>query len=405
MDRTTHDGFRYVRSAIAMITRSEQRRASAEYLNSLSQDELFRRFEITRTARIDGLDCIGVPVYSCARPEARVISVSAGKSLDARMARAGAVAEAIEFATFEKPVGRFWVTGFGGDLQLPTCLDSAWTSETPIAIEFVTSLSGERWLLPSDLIWLTKREGKEQHFMRSSNGQALGATFEDAFCQGLCECVERDQLTLRRISLKKLGIYPPVVDLQHGDIPQSIRLLRLKCVEASLKLHLFFCTCDIPIPVYWAILFDPTGYASFSGWGAGVRNEPAAERAILEAIQSRAVYIAGARDDIERRKFTAIQESDVRSMIAAIEAQPKIKWMAGFEPELSTEMELQWVLAALSAWRDKIYFKHIDLGDMHCVKSIILGLEQPMHDNWRPMRWDKLYEDHLRRAEPLSATS
>ena len=151
------------------------------------------------------------------------------------------------------------------------------------------------------LIWLAKREGKERHFMTSSNGQAVGPTFADAFCQGLCECVERDQLTLRRLSLSRLGVYPPIVDLSH-DIPESIGELHLKCSNASLKLVLFYCTADIPIPVYWAILFDPNGYASFSGWGCHITHEHAAERAILEAIQSRAVYIAGARDDIERKQ-------------------------------------------------------------------------------------------------------
>jgi YcaO-like protein with predicted kinase domain len=387
-----------------MMTRKELRSQSAQYLNGLSRDELFDRFTITRIGRIDGLDTIGVPVYSGCRPAAKVISVSAGKSRSASMARAGAIAEAIEFATFESPVGEFHVEQFVEQLELPTGLDSKWTPDIPIAVEQVNHYaSGEERLLPSDLIWITKRHGKERHFMTSSNGQAMGATFEDAFCQGLCECVERDQFVLRRLSLQKLGIYPPRIALplcasSPGGATSSDTLTSLwdRCRAASLKLYLFYCTVDIPIPVYWSLLFDPSGYASFAGYGAHVSHLVAAERAILEAIQSRAVFIAGARDDIERRKFMSLSQEEIRSSISEIESLPVHLFPQESPLALSTEEELALVVKRLGTWRDHIYFKHIDLGDLHLVKSIILGLECPIHDRdggkWRSMRWDKLRE-------------
>jgi ribosomal protein S12 methylthiotransferase accessory factor len=376
-----------------MTTRKELRARMAQYLNGLTREDLFGRFGITRTARIDTLDHLGVPVYSSVRPAARVISVSAGKSLDRDLARAGAVAEAIEFATFENPLTDFWVTPLvRGDLS--TCADSEWTTEMPIAVEHVTSWTyGSEVLLPSDLVWLVKREGQEQHFMRGSNGQALGVTFEDAFCQGLLECVERDQVTLRRLSLERLGVYPPALDLRSA-VPPAIQELCERVNAGGLKLYLFFCTCDIPLPTFWALLLD-RNYVNFAGWGTAVTNDEAARRAILEAIQSRAVYIRGARDDIERKKFMNLNGIDTVEMIREVEGLPKIKWNIGVERNGTVEEELLFVLNALGSWRDQIYYKHIDLGDMHAVKAIVLGLEQPMLPRWRSMRWDQLYADNF----------
>src|SRR5271165_2656861 len=171
------------------MTRNELRRLSADYLNSLDRETLFNRFEITRIANITGLDVIGVPIYSSIRPAGKVVSVNAGKSSDPKAARAGAIAEAIEFYTFENPRDddhRFWLR--------PRVIDPDW--------------------------------------LHSSNGQALGSCFEDAFLQALYEVIERDQVTLWRISLKRLAIHPPRVAL-----PGLSDSIHLRVQSASLKLY------------------------------------------------------------------------------------------------------------------------------------------------------------------------
>ena len=143
-----------------MDLRRRLRLQSADYLNSLTRDELFDRYKITRVARIDGLDSIGVPVYSVCRPEAATVSVNAGKSLDERLARAGAIAEGIEFATFENPVGDFYVdSGLMNPVEwFPFAKDTTWTEDTPIANEDVTVWgNGSLMNVPSDLVWLIRR--------------------------------------------------------------------------------------------------------------------------------------------------------------------------------------------------------------------------------------------------------
>jgi YcaO-like protein with predicted kinase domain len=377
-----------------MGIRQRLRLKTADYLNSLSLDELFSRYKITRVSRIDGLDCIGVPVYSVCRPEAATVSVNAGKSLDARLARAGAIAEGIEFATFENPEGEFYVdSGLMNPVEwFPFACDSEWTPETPFAQEDVRVWGNGSFVsMPSDLVWLIRRAQYDgpTHFQMTSNGQAIGASFEDALLQGLYECVERDQTVLRMCSESILHVWPPRVEM-----PENSFRIRQCCDGASLKLFLFHCPVDIQIPCYWAVLADPYGgCGTFGGWGCDLNPNYAASRAILEAIQSRAVYISGARDDIERRNFDELKARDPSELIAELEALPVLGQVpeGGYEYE-SVEEELRHARELLGPWAEQVCYKHIDLGELHAVKVIILGMEQPITKHWKSMRWAKLVE-------------
>ncbi|WP_374759684.1 YcaO-related McrA-glycine thioamidation protein [Methanococcus voltae] len=61
-------------------------------------EPILKRIGVTRTARIDGLDRIGIPVYSSIRPEAKegAISVYAGKGATETQAKVSSSMEAIE---------------------------------------------------------------------------------------------------------------------------------------------------------------------------------------------------------------------------------------------------------------------------------------------------------------------
>src|ERR1700740_590054 len=278
-----------------MLTRSCLKARSAETLNRLSADTLFDRFQVTRVGEITGLDNVGVPVWAATRPCAKVISVTAGKSLDSQMARAGAIAEAIEYSTFENPRGDYitqnWVAFNPKNLWLAKGSD--WKDATDIAVEHVTHLAtGKQILFPSDLIWLGTREAThlgmrekvDAIFQRTSNGQAVAGSFDQAFLAGLYECVERDAITIRTCALEEFGRIPPKQDLQFFD--GSLAILRDKISQAGLKLFLFYCSFDITLPVYWAIVIDPSGeLPPFAGWGCNLDSRVAAERAMLEAVQ------------------------------------------------------------------------------------------------------------------------
>lgn len=324
-----------------------------------------------------------------------MLSTCAGKGRFAHLARSGAVAESIEFQTFENPIGPFKVaplSGFDPDL-LPVYADSGWTPDTPICQEVMEHFpSGLGCYLPSELIWMIgRRDRKRPYFQMSSNGQALGISLETAFLHALYEAVERDQAVLRMISWEKLGVQPPRVDLTRA--PDSIKELHEATIKAGLKLYVSSCSVDVILPVYWAILIDSEGFGNFAGWGCDCSEEKAAERAILEAIQSRCVYISGARDDILRRDFAKAKSLDVKMLIAEQERiTPTLSISA--TPEQEIGMELSRAIEALGPHVENLYFKHIDMGDLHAVKVIVLGFEQPRVAGWKSIRWKKLYESY-----------
>jgi YcaO-like protein with predicted kinase domain len=369
-----------------MLSTKECRAESAAYLNRLSRDELFERFLVTRMARIDGLDCIGVPVYSSVRPASRSISVNSGKSQCPSMARAGAIAEAIEFHTFEQHPKWFKEGPVGLDLPFPTHKNSEWTPATSVILETVTHWkTAETVRFPAELVWMTRR-ADQNHFMRSTTGQAVASSFPEALLAGIYEVVERDQATLTRTNLVRRGVYPRRV-----AIPESLRPLGAKISQADLRVYLLGCTQDINIPVFWCLLIDPHGCAgAYMGYGCNIDVTIAAERAILEAVQGRCVYISGARDDILRRDFLKQRAVDPKVFMAELDPLPVHPFVDDWSNfEMTPEQELTRVLGRIQKWHDSIYFKAIDLGDMWAVKTIILGMECPSiceEEIWRSMR-------------------
>lgn len=365
-----------------MITRSELRKQSESWLNSLSRAELFENYRITRIGNVTGLDVLGVPVYTACRPASKTVSINAGKSLDPKKARAGAIAEAIEFATFENPASEtiFYPTP---DLDFPLAKDSEWVPGTLMWQEWVTRYStGKDELFPSSLIWMVRPEPEPNYFQKSSNGQSLGRTLHDAFLQAVYECVERDQAGLRYCSILNLDVWPQRVEFDHEVTD--------RCRAAGLKPYFFHCAVDIDLAVYWCIILDPA-WRACGGYGCHSDPAVAAERAILEAIQSRGVCIAGARDDLERRGDTF---DDQKALLERFESMPVWYKVPKYGIDESVGIELADVLRRLGKWREKIYYKHIDLGEIHAVKVVVLGFEQPRLRHWRSTRWHKLHAQY-----------
>ena len=288
-----------------MLTLAQDRQKSAEYITSLSADQLFDRYEITRVGNITGFDCVGIPVYHVTRPAGLVLSQNSGKGLDKATARVGAIAEGIEYHTFEHPAGDFRVGKFDAvPLEiLPVALGSKWTPKTDIPLESAFHFqSGCTVELPSDLLWMVHRKRKVMNFQMTTNGQAIGASFESAFLSGIYECVERDAMTIALGRWETGGPPPRRVDPRNAS--WAIDAILAKIDDAGLKVYLFDCTSDIPIKVYWAALVDPSGdFFTTAGWSCNLDSTVAAQSAMLEAIQSRCVYIAGARDDLMEGEY------------------------------------------------------------------------------------------------------
>lgn len=378
------------------MTRNQLRAEATEYINKIPNDELFYRFGITRVAEITGYDFIGIPVHSAVRPSALRLSVSSGKGQTNAASRGGAIAESIEFHVMENPHGRWYEGKFDpGPLDMPTGLNSTWTKDTIIAMDDVVHFnSGNRYMYPSQLVWTLPRrdEDDQRWFMNSSNGNAVGWTIEDALVQGITELIERDQFTLRILSAEH-GILPPMVD--ETKLYGRLATIRDACNKTGASIYLFCCTYDIQVPVYWSILIDRDGgMGRFAGYGCHINPVVAAERAMLEAIQSRAVYLSGARDDIMRRDFYHNKAANTKRETDELESLPRSAPVPLFlYDDMDVQDELGVIVRELGHFGDRLFYKHIDLGDFHVVKAILPGLEQIRNHPWfRPMRWHKLIE-------------
>lgn len=371
------------------MTRTEERSKSADWLCGLSPDKLFERWEITRVAELTDLDIIGVPVWSAIRPMGNYICVSGGKNLSNTLARAAAIGEAIETSIMEKP-------------KRESCrcrpysievLDNFPLLRDPIPDDLLVSeelvchyQSGKKVHYPSNLIWLDLPRG--DLWQRSSNGQALGSTINDAILTGLYECVERDAWTLRRALQKKYDLVPQQVDL--SDAPPQVSELIRRCNQAGIEVIIFEITLDIKFPIYQAMLLGGD-FAPAAGYGTSIQSAIAIESAILEAIQTRAVFIAGARNDVTDKDLEEWLGYDQKMLSDALSKTTKKKKPDWTIRDLTTEFELGVALFRLGPWMEKMLVKIASI-DPPCVKVIIHGLEVPYKNEWRPMkhRWGQI---------------
>jgi YcaO-like protein with predicted kinase domain len=298
----------------------------------------------------------------------RVISVTAGKDRNHDKARAAAIAEAIEYFSFENPPSWFHADWEDYDgIPITTFFEKT----NPIPVDYFTHLlTGKEKYFPAHILWLHDLYEPKvaDSFFRSSNGNAVGIDFEDALLTGLYECIERDAIAIHISDGRLCRLFPC------HEVEYEVSAIK----ESGLNCHLLWCTSDIPVPVVAAIITDQsTGQIPFAGWGTDLDLGCAQQKAVLEAIQSRAVYIAGARDDIQKSRFLARKEEGHKDLIAELNAAPYYT----FEREsyyCPNSVKIVQVLSKLGKWAEKVYYRKLDIGHgLTACKTWIRGFEQP----------------------------
>jgi ribosomal protein S12 methylthiotransferase accessory factor len=293
---------------------------------------------LTRLANLTGLDRIGVPVTLAVRPNGRVLSSTAGKGLSLEAASVSAAMEAIEIYHAEH-------------VRLPVLCQSyeaLQTERATIPIErlpcvrygvFNAQLT-ERWVLgwdlarqedvavPLALVSLVSDPGWTSawwYFQGGSNGLASGNHFLEALCVGLFEVIERDAIACHMSAWEQQGHPPPRLRLETIN-SAMVQDLLAKLTAAKIRPVLFDCTVDTGVPAYLVYLYDQAQrhVGIFRGSGAHLDPEVAMVRALTEAIQSRALYFAGSRDDILRRGLLSLQIHDDDRAIQFFESAPPV---------------------------------------------------------------------------------
>jgi ribosomal protein S12 methylthiotransferase accessory factor len=303
---------------------------------------------ITRLANITGLDRIGIPVVVGVRPNARILSQSAGKGITLELAMVSAAMEGIELFHAESaqpptlcvpyvelapdhaviplqhlPLTRHNVFSplvperwtLGRELIGAARLDG---SDAPIRSEMVA--------VPVDLVILPRRaerSGSLFSFQATSNGLASGAAWVEAVTVGLLEVIERDAVACWTAVEWRGGRVPRVRldSARHWPLASEV-LERIE--RAGVRALVYDCEIDTEVPVYRALLYEATERHVGLAEGAGAHLDPeiALVRALTEAAQSRAVSIAGARDDRFGRALGRARLTDSPRRIAELESQP-----------------------------------------------------------------------------------
>jgi ribosomal protein S12 methylthiotransferase accessory factor len=263
-------------------------------------------FGITRLARLTGFDRTGIEVFAAVRPNARGLSVANGKGIDPAAAKASAAMEAIERWHAERPLVplRFGepadLARFGRAVDPATLPRRRDVAAGPLTwAEAADLATGAPALVPFDLVhtcWLA--DMPESPFFTSTHGLASGSHLVEAALHGLCELIEGDAVAL----FERL---PPAaraarrIDLGTIDEPAAAAMLA-RLADRGFALALWDATTDVGIATILCALTDTEAQRTPSGFGSGCHPDRgvAALRAITEAAQTRAIAIAGARDDL-----------------------------------------------------------------------------------------------------------
>lgn len=278
----------------------------------------FPAFGITRIGNITGLDKIGIPTATAFRPNSKSLSVTQGKGTSIAAAKVSAVMESIE-------------TYHAENIFLPGLLisyEDLEISYNTIDIENINRRAGRSfngseklfWLLGYDLLneqslYLPYNSVstdftehlENAYFLSCSTGLASGNTLLEAQIHGLCEVIERDALALFWSANAEYQSKRRV-DINTITDASCVRLLQ-QIEDAQIECGIWDLTTDIGIPTYLCKIAEDhknTEAACRPAFGSGthLNQGVALSRAITEAAQSRATFIAGARDDQYKSIYT-----------------------------------------------------------------------------------------------------
>lgn len=272
---------------------------------------------ITRLANLTGLDNIGLPVYTCIRPNSKNLSTSQGKGITDALAMCSAYMEGIEhyYAENVRPdlVESLNYMEENNLLYLPPAdfqpgfFSRKIDKEAKISWSLGTNLiDGGEIYIPSEIISfdLSQENIAMGLFMKTTTGLAAGNNETEALCHSLYEIIERNCLyDFSQLAFEEKNSV--ALNLHTIDYPYAVDILQ-KLMTSQIDVLIFDIMNDFSVPAFHCIIADNNplrGLGRYSGTGAHLNKGIALCRAITEAIQSRLGYIAGSRDDIVQNDY------------------------------------------------------------------------------------------------------
>ena len=278
---------------------------------------------MTRLAEITRLDKIGLPVWQAVRPMSRALSVHQGKGATDADAQLGALLEAVESDAAERFDRHPLISSFNElpeRVRAPTICDFARDRARPSPAEEATGwveaeaiLGSEPLCLPFDLVSLDFTRDIPSLWDRASNGVATGATREEAVAAALHELIERDAVT----EWKAQGL---LTRMESAIDPETVPFAwfshwRERIAAAGAAAQFYRVVSATGTPVFACEINDGgkdgAPYRAIQGRGCHPIAEVALFKALAEAVQGRATYIAGARDDLLPSHYEARPEAGI----------------------------------------------------------------------------------------------
>lgn len=365
----------------------------------------FKSVGLTRLGNITHLDCIGIPVTISIRPNSYSIVTSSGKGTTLEAALVSAAMESIELYCAEnisiheihlpyaKLGGDYDVIKLGNMPLRPNSLFNVnWTEQWYLGWDVVNQIevACPVQAVSMDYRILSKNFKNIASFDVCSNGLASGNHFLEALSSALFEVIERDAVTCHIEAALRVGYQKPRVLSETIPYP-AVQKMLAQLEAVNIVPVLYDCTIDTEVPVYLGHCYDknecyvPSGY----GYGAHLDPEVAMLRALTEAVQSRAILISGARDDLFRQYYTAIKvnnktqnqgcESDKSTTIDA--RLRKSEATSTFEEDINLVLQK---LKRVGLDRVIVFDLSPPEWDIAVVRVVVPGLEGYYHKNYLP---------------------
>jgi YcaO-like protein with predicted kinase domain len=283
---------------------------------------------VARVSDVTGFAVRGIPVFQATRPASRSLCVSQGKGLTATAAIVGALLESVELWMAEglaRPQERRSLAQ-GAQSGL-----SMWSGpRDALAIDLdpkqertwlpgVDLFSGRACPIPWDLLSLDCTLDKLD-CTSTSMGLASGNTRTEALVSGLAETLEHHSMALfERLSPReKLDAQIKLATIEDPLIRQLLRRIE----AAGFRARAWSLANETGLPAVLCILFNREqcfdGIAPAGGSGCHPNARVAFLRALLEAVQSRAGLVAGARDDLKPQDYVGGPEREVAIVFGAL---------------------------------------------------------------------------------------
>lgn len=354
------------------------------------------RMGITRLANVTGLDHVGIPVVMACRPNSRSVSVSQGKGLTLDAAKASALMESVETwhaENVELPRTRttYRELAEGGSVvdvgALARCVGSEFHDTLPrLWVDGIDLVAGNSISVPYELVhtdYTLPGPEPEECFLANTNGLASGNHILEAIAHGLSEVIERDATTLWQLALSDdrdaTVVDPASIDDSH------CRNLLGRFDEAGIDVLIWDATTDIGIAAFYCLVVDREAVGAVPEFGAGCHpsRDIALVRALTEAAQARATFIAGSRDDFDplwySDKSRAERHRACRNLVDTREPVRRFRDIP-HRTHTTVQSDVRWMLDRLhGAGIEQVIV--VDLGRqdvaVSVVRVIVPGLEAP----------------------------